>query len=238
MFQSPATGRRLQPELMDQPELEPDAHYAALTGLRRINRLSRSDAILWPPLRDFLLHWKEPRPARVLDLATGGGDVLLRLARRARQSWLPAEFAGCDMSPRAQAFATEAAAKSEVPVSFFECDVLRAGVPAGYDVLMTSLFLHHLEDAEATRFLHEARAAAGSLLLVNDLLRTRLGRALAWLGPRLLTRSPVVHTDARLSVRAAFTMAEIQDVAREAGLASARFSRHWPERFRMVWVRG
>ena len=59
------------PELMDDPGLDPREHARALAGLRRINALSRSDAILRPPLRD--------RPdARILirpRVATGSGDV-------------------------------------------------------------------------------------------------------------------------------------------------------------------
>ena len=38
------------PELMDDPGLDPAEHRHALAGLARINRLSRSVAVLWPPV--------------------------------------------------------------------------------------------------------------------------------------------------------------------------------------------
>ena len=87
----PATGgaapgmfrhRQLVPEIMDQPGLAPDRHHAALRGLSRINLLSGTARVLWPPLRE-LARETAPRSARVLDLATGGGDVPLRLWRKA-----------------------------------------------------------------------------------------------------------------------------------------------------------
>jgi hypothetical protein len=41
------------------------------------------------------------------------------------------------------------------------------------------------------------------------------------LASRLVTRSPVVHTDAVLSVRAAFTKPELLSLAERAGMPSA-----------------
>jgi len=67
------------------------------------------------------------------------------------------------------------------------------------------------------------------------LVRTRFGYALAWAGGRLLTRSPIVHTDGPLSVRAAFTLDEFGTLAERAGLRGATFRRHWPQRFLFAW---
>ena len=64
-----------------------------------------------------------------------------------------------------------------------------------------------------------------------DLGRSLPGLAIAWLGTRLLTRSPIVHTDALLSVRAAFTPDEALDLARRAGWPAPRIERVWPCRW-------
>ena len=60
------------------------------------------------------------------------------------------------------------------------------------------------------------------------------GLLLAWLGTRLLTRSPVVHVDSLRSVRAAFTRDEAAALATRAGLTSWRLTMHWPCRWRLV----
>ncbi|MEO8271245.1 MAG: hypothetical protein ABI557_16100, partial [Aureliella sp.] len=74
-------------------------------------------------------------------------------------------------------------------------------------------------------------SAARRLVLIEDLLRSRLGFVLCWAGVRLLTRSKVVHIDGPLSVRAAFTLREIKGLLNEAGWSDAQLSQRWPERF-------
>ena len=69
--------RHRLPEIMDQPDLRPARHVGALNGLARFNWWSGSAGILWRPLRD--LARRLGRPMRVLDAASGGGDVPLRL---------------------------------------------------------------------------------------------------------------------------------------------------------------
>jgi len=224
------TQRRLQPELMDQPGLDPAAHVGALTALARINALSGSARILWREIRTL------PGPLRVLDLATGGGDVPIRLWQQARRAGLDLTMAGCDRSPVAIAHAQRRAAAQQAAVEFFTLDALADPLPAGYDVLTCSLFLHHLEAADAVELLRRM-AQAAPRVLINDLCRTRTGYALAWLGTRVLSRSHVTHVDGPLSVAGAFTPAEAQALAAQAGLAGVTVVRRWPSRFLLKWQR-
>src|SRR5262249_61298949 len=90
--------------------------------------------------------------------------------------------------------------EEEAALVFSACDVLREPLPAGYDAVVCSLFLHHLSAEQAVGLLRRMAAAAGRLVLVNDLARGRAGYLLAYLGTRLLTRSPGVHFDGPRSV--------------------------------------
>lgn len=227
--------RNRQPELMDQPELDASMHAHALRSLSRINWISRTSASLWKPIRALAREASPAQPLRVLDLASGGGDVAIGLARRARQSGLPVRVDGCDISCVAVAHAREAAARARLDVGFFERDAVRDGLPAGYDVITCSLFLHHLDESQAEKLLRAMAQAAQRMVVVNDLRRNRWAYFLAWLGCRLLTRSPVVHVDGPLSVAAAFTMGEAQALALHAGLSGAVLRPHFPERFLLVW---
>jgi 2-polyprenyl-3-methyl-5-hydroxy-6-metoxy-1,4-benzoquinol methylase len=222
-------------ELMDDPQLDPAAHARALRGLTRINRISRSVATIWPRVRATARHGD--RPLRVLDLATGAGDLPIGLARRAARDGIPLEIAACDISPRAIAHGRAAAERAGVRVAFFEHDCLAAGIPPGYDVVTCALFLHHLDEADIVRLFSAARAAVGRLLLCDDLRRSRLGLWAAQLGTRLLTRSPIVHTDGARSVRAAFTPTELAELARQAGLDGFTIRPHWPWRQLLAWWR-
>ncbi len=221
---------------MDGPGLDPVEHARALRGLGRINWFSRSAAILWPAIAR-LASTGPGRPIRVLDLASGGGDVPMALARRAGSSRLKIEVEGSDTSPEAVRFATRRAEARGSPVRFRVLDALRDPIPEGFDVLSCSLFLHHLDHPEAAHLLRTMAGAAARLVLVNDLARTRAGYLLAWGGCRLLSRSPVVHHDGPVSVASAFTPAEALRLAQEAGLAGATVARRWPERFLLAWSR-
>lgn len=238
LWRSTLKHRVLEPELMDQPQLDRAAHQQALDGLRRVNRMCSSTGLLWKALVDLPTKRPSDNVLKVLDVGFGGGDVVIRLAQRAKQARLPIEFHGCDMSDSAVAIATEAAERAGVSgVRFFQQDVLAGGIPSGYDVVMCSLFLHHFDNDAATELLKQMGSAARSAVLVDDLLRTRLGFGLCWIGCRLLSRSPMVHFDGPQSVRAALTLAEARELAARAGLVGATFRRHWPERFLMQWNR-
>lgn len=232
--------RHLQPELMDRPDVDPAEHHRALHAIARINLVSASSLILWPRIRDLCRERQragDVRPVRVLDVATGGGDVPCRLRRRARRRGLSLEVAGCDFSPVAIDHARQTAVRMKADVSFFPLDLLGEPIPTGYDVITCSLFLHHLDEVQAVTVLGKIREAAGSLALVNDLERSRLGWWAARIGTRLLTRSPMVHFDGVVSVEGAFTPDEALALARRAGWDGATVRRKFPFRYLLSWRR-
>lgn len=227
------TIRQVQPEIMDQADLDEARHFDALRGLARINRWSRTAATIWKPIKQW--QGEQGRPMRVLDVATGGGDVLYDLARRAQRAKLPIAFSGCDISSRAIHFAQSRAKQHGLDVEFFVADALNDLFPTGFDILISSLFLHHLSDDEAVSLLRRMRAACESMVLISDLRRTRRGLWLARYATRVLSRSPVVHTDGCRSVQNAFTNSEIIEIARQAGLQGAVVENCWPQRFLLCW---
>jgi 2-polyprenyl-3-methyl-5-hydroxy-6-metoxy-1,4-benzoquinol methylase len=228
--------RDKQAEIMDQPGLESARHQTALLGLARINQISGSDRILWRPIERLARQHPAAR-LRVLDIATGGGDVPVRLCQRARRAGLAIDFAGADISSTAIDCARARAQHDGADVEFFHLDALAQSLPAGYDILTSSLFLHHLETPQAIDLLRHMGQAAGSMVLINDLVRSRMGYLLAWVGTRVLSRSPVVHADGPLSVCAAFTIVEARKLAEQAGLHGATVGWRWPCRFLLEWRR-
>jgi 2-polyprenyl-3-methyl-5-hydroxy-6-metoxy-1,4-benzoquinol methylase len=122
-------------------------------------------------------------------------------------------------------------------VHFFQRDVIIDGIPNKFDAIICSLFLHHLDENEASHLLRQMADSARYLLLVNDLERSRLGYVLATLGARALTRSRVVHVDGPLSVRAALSTTEALDLAERAGLKGSTVVRRWPCRYLLKWRR-
>lgn len=221
---------------MDEPTLDPQLHRAALVGLERINVVSLSVSAVWRPLA-CRLRRRPGGPFSILDVACGAGDLAIGLALRARRTGLAASVHGCDISSTAVEHARARAVERGADAAFFRHDVLAQDLPQSYDVIVCSLFLHHLDEDAVMRLLRSLAASARSLLIVTDLNRSRLGLALAWAGTRLLTRSPVVHVDSLRSVRAAFTRAEAEALVRRAGLTRSRITSIWPCRWRLVLER-
>ena len=226
--------RHLQPERMDQPGLDPGAHARALAGLRRINWISRTASHVWRPI-ERIARERRLAPVRVLDLACGGGDLAFELSAIAQQRGVEAQVHGADISATAVNYANGRANGSGV--AFHVLDALGGDLPADYDVITSTLFLHHLSREQAVALLRRASEATRHALVVDDLIRSRVGYGLAWVGCRALSRSPIVHYDGPVSVEGAYSIDEVREMAAEAGLADAKINRHWPERFQLVWER-
>lgn len=233
--------RRLTPERMDQPGLDPVDHAKALTGLARLNRLSGAGRVLWPAVESAYAQHQagrqgdELKPFRVLDIACGSGDVTRGLALRSKAKKMNAAFRGCDIAQTAVDEAKGHRANAHLPLDFFRQDVLKDPLPEGYDLCLISLFLHHLSDQVAVDLL---RMVAGVCprLVVSDLHRSRVSRLLVNAGARLVTRSRIVLFDADASVCAAFTPEELQGIGQAAGLAGCKARRRFPSRLLLTWA--
>lgn len=222
---------------MDEPGLDPARHRLALDALARVNRVSLTAGRVWHEVH--ALAARGVRPVRVLDVACGGGDVLVGIAARARRTGVDLEATGCDVSPVAieRAHARALSLGQQGGVRFVQLDALREELPGRHHVVCCSLFLHHLERVGAVSLLGAMAGAAERVLLVQDLQRSRVGFALAWVGLRLLTTSEVARADGPTSVRAALTLGEARAIAADAGLAGAQVRACWPARFTIRWAR-
>ena len=121
--------RHRQPEIMDAPDLPPSRFVDTLKGLRRVNAVTRSSRIMWPDLKAAARRYPD-RPVRVLDVACGGGDVLIALWRSAGRAGIKVELQGCDASPEAVRYSRETARTEGAPIGFFQHDVTLGSLPA------------------------------------------------------------------------------------------------------------
>jgi 2-polyprenyl-3-methyl-5-hydroxy-6-metoxy-1,4-benzoquinol methylase len=224
--------RDRQPEWMDDPNLDPALHCAALEGLARINRFSGSAGALWPTIASVAKQLN--RPLKLLDVATGSGDVVISILRRATRAGIAIEASACDLNPVAVGEAQKAASGAGVKLDCFQANAVNGGLPTGFDIVTCSLFLHHLDDADAITLLRNM-ATSGQVVLVNDLSRSWLNYWLVWGASHVLSRSPVVRMDGPLSVRAAFTRTEVRALAEAAGLAGATVRPRFPCRMLLTW---
>lgn len=87
---------------------------------------------------------------------------------------------------------------------------------ASFDVVGSSLFVHHLEPVELVRFAAEGLRVARHAFVIHDLIRHPLHFALAVAG-RPIYRSRITRHDAPASVRGAYTVDEVRRILAGTG---------------------
>lgn len=225
--------RKRVAELMDDPALDADLHQEALRGLEKLNVVSSSVDLLWSQLRT--IKTSSGNVLRILDLASGAGDIPIGICKRAKQENVPIEIVASDISPTAIEYAARKAASQDLSISFIQMDVLNDPVPSGFDATICSLFTHHLDPPDVVNLMRKMHSSSRRMLIVNDLVRSEISLALVWLGTRLFSRSKIVQYDGPVSVCASYTRAEMLAMAREAGLNNCVSIFHPPCRQLLVW---
>jgi 2-polyprenyl-3-methyl-5-hydroxy-6-metoxy-1,4-benzoquinol methylase len=237
--------RQREYELMDDPMLDRKEHAAALAGLARLNAASGSARAVWRPVRRLYQelfvtktsHVGRPRPIKILDIACGSGDVPIELCKIAGEAGIAIEVDGCDISATAVEECSQRAKRtgSGMKTRFFQLDALKEPLPTGYDVVVSSLFMHHLEEQEAVALMRKMGEAAGELVVVNDLVRSQMSLMLVTFACHTLTSSRVVQFDGPASVRSAFTPLELRYMASAAGLHNSTIRERFPCRMLLSW---
>lgn len=205
--------RDLQPERMDDPHLPRAEHLAALQGLARLNRWTGVSRPIYRILKRYAR--RIDRPLRVLDVATGSGDLPIDWGRRAKADKLAMHLTGVDVSETAVDRAAAAARDAGVKIDF-QCRDCLTRLPGEFDIVICSLFIHHLREPDIAKLLVAMRSAATHAAIVCDLERSYANLAAVWFAAHTLTRSSVVHDDAVTSVRAALTRDEFRRIAEKA----------------------
>jgi 2-polyprenyl-3-methyl-5-hydroxy-6-metoxy-1,4-benzoquinol methylase len=211
-------------ELMDLPAANPGELTQTLRHLAWINRYLGGVRLV----RGHLA-WLLPRlPAaiRILDVATGFADIPRAIVRWGRHRGLRVEVEALDRHQQILELARrESIAYPEV--RFRHGDALTLPYPdASFDVVLASLILHHMDGEDQVRLLRELYRVARRVVLVNDLRRGRWPFLITWAALHVVSGNRLIHYDGPLSVRRGFLPGELMALAREAGWARSRVSRH------------
>jgi SAM-dependent methyltransferase len=228
--------RASTPELMDGDDIDYETFRGCLRDLAKVNVLT----LAYRPTLAFLdrVHaaglWPRDRPAVILDCGSGYGDMLRRIARWAKAKNLDVRLQGLDRNPWS-ARAAERAPGSQ-GIQYLTEDLFAH--EGGADIVISSLFTHHLDDASLVRFLEWQEANARIGWFVNDLQRHPFSYyGFALLARVMLWHRFVVH-DGPVSIRRAFVARDWQALLADAGVRHARIEPWFPFRLCVSRVRG
>lgn len=202
-----------EPELMDRPQPVTAELVSDLRNLRQLNRCFGSHALT----THFLRRWiKSGSQLRVLDLATGSGDIPRLVIEYARKVGATVTVQAIDQQSSTVEIARDLSA--DYPeIDFKQGDVLFFGEDGQYDIVLCSLALHHFDEAAAVRLLERCRHLSRRFVLVSDLRRGFLATVGVYLLTALIYRESMTRTDARLSAERAFSFREFGSLAERAG---------------------
>ena len=182
----------------------------------------------------------------IVDVAGGDGAFARRLRAWAGGDGREPRVTVVDLNPIALAAArdgTGADVESSAGVSAVSADAL--ALPFGdrsIDLVHCSCFFHHLSTAGARDLLSEMCRVSRRLVIVNDLVRSRIATASIWALTRTLVDNQLVRADGPLSVLKSFVPEELMAIGHAVGLSERpgfRWSirRGFPYRMLLVGAR-
>jgi trans-aconitate methyltransferase len=203
-------------ELMD----EPSSYEEFRDCLRDLEKVNRTVLSYRPTLR-WLEQFAGPAaaPLHIVDIGSGGGDTLRRIERWAQLRDLPVRLTGIDLNPHA----ARAARQSTGPASrirWVTSDAFSWRPSHPVDLIISSLFTHHLANHEIARFLEWMEQTATRGWFINDLSRGQISYHLFKLLACVMRWHRFVQHDGPVSILRSFTTEDWRRYIREAGLDS------------------
>ncbi len=231
----PPLTRSDEDELLDDASQDLKELAENLRDIRRVNQLLGGTTTVLRHLPRLLADIPDKRPVTVLDLATGSGDIPLAISRWAHRRDIPMTIVASDFSEDILAAARQHITDTQ-GIALAQHDARAVPLPdKEFDIVLCSLSLHHFAPDDAVRVLREMDRLSRVGFILNDLYRSRLGYAAAWIAARLTTRNRLTRNDAPLSVRRAYSPDELRELLRRAEIDDASISTHlW---FRMAAVK-
>jgi 2-polyprenyl-3-methyl-5-hydroxy-6-metoxy-1,4-benzoquinol methylase len=166
-------------------------------------------------------------PMHIVDVGSGGGDLLRQIAGWARKRGIALQLTGIDLNPYAARAAAESTPK-ELGIEWVTGDALMYRPEKPLDIVVSSLMAHHLEDEEIIALLRWKEATAQVGWFINDLERSeRSSRMFEWLG-RAVGWHPFVRHDGPVSFRRAFRKEDWVRLLATAGVPQEAVTvEHW-----------
>jgi len=224
--------RSSEMEIMDDFLMEGVLFRDTLDKLEIINRFLGGNSVTIKGLKKLLKNQSKNKTITIVDLGCGNGDVLRDVSKFGRKNNYSFKLIGIDANPAAIDYARELS-KEYSELSFKTIDILSEDFKKqSYDVVLCTLFLHHLKNEELISFLKKTTENATIGLVVNDLHRHKLAYYLFKL-IGFFIKNKMVRQDGLTSVLRAFKRKDLENIAKEI---KVHFSIEWKWAFRYLWI--
>ena len=208
-------------ELMDGPCSREELR-ACLRDLAKVNRW----LMAYRPLLGWLdsLGLQDAKgPIRILDVGCGYGDGLRRIERWAKARDVEVGLTGIDLNTDSVVIAGQASNAASA-IEWVNADVFEYCSQEPIDLVVSSLFTHHLAEPNVVRFLAGMEQHATIGWFINDLSRNAVPYHLFRMFSKLMGLHPFEQNDGPVSIARAFVPEDWRRMCAAAGLAEGDFS--------------
>ena len=203
-------------ELMDQPCSYEDFRDC-LRDLAQVNfiTLAYRPTLTWLK-RALARSVTRSAPLQIVDVGCGGGDMLVHIQRWAQARDIAVDLTGIDLNPYAARAARELHPRDSA-IRWITGDAFAYQPPKGIDIVISSLFTHHLSGTEIIEFLKWMEENARLGWFINDLHRHSGPYHLFGLLAKAARWHRFVQHDGPVSIQRSFRESDWQDLCRGAG---------------------
>lgn len=215
--------RSYEPEILDDFSIKDKRVDSALKELKIINSLLGGNAISYEGIGKLN---KSPEALTILDAGSGSADILINIKKRIKGL----NIFCLDKNQRACHYLKNHSTDIKVICG----DVLHLPIDTSFDIIHTSLFLHHFNEEDLIVIIKSLLGISKKGIIINDLRRS----IFAWLGIKIVTtlfsRSREVKYDGPMSVRKGFIKRDWLNILNKVSIDNFIIKRRWAFRWLIV----
>ena len=219
-------------EIMDDFSMSGEILIDTLNKLDSINKWLGGNVITLNGIKKLLKNHPKKEELTIIDLGCGSGDMLRRVAEYGKNEGYIFKLIGVD----ANEFIINHAKKTSTAypeISYLQQDIFSEEFKeSSYDIVLTTLFLHHFKEDELVSLLNQICQKASLGIVVNDLHRHALAYYLFKL-LCLVIKNEMVKQDGLTSILRGFKKEELEDISKKIKVKSQI---EWKWAFRYQWI--
>ncbi|MEJ6792337.1 MAG: methyltransferase domain-containing protein [Lacinutrix sp.] len=224
--------RSEEEEIMDDLDYNGPILHDTLDKLAKINQWLGGNIVTINGLKKGLKNHPKDKTITIIDLGCGGGDILREVSVFGKKNEYKFQLIGIDANPHTVNYAIKLSEEYD-NIKFKAIDIFSDEFEAlEYDLVLTTLFLHHFKEYQLVSFLKPVLEKAKLGIVVNDLHRHKLAYYLFKLLCTTIKNKTIVE-DGLTSVLRGFKRNELKDISEKI---NANHQIQWKWAFRFQWI--
>jgi len=203
-----------------------------LDKLAEINRWLGGNSVTLNGLKKLLKNVPKNQSLTIVDIGCGNGDMLRRVADYGKKEGYALKLIGIDANEFTVDYAKKLS-RNYAEINYFHQSVFSNEFKKlSYDIVLSTLFLHHFTEKEISHLLSSVLKKANIGVIINDLHRHPIAYYLFKL-VCLAINNPMIKKDGLISILSSFKKEDLKRISKKINCKS---SIQWKWAFRYQWI--